>query len=473
MPVAGPAVAVFDSIAAQVDGWPGSTVPSASPSGGNDGEPGHFSPPAVRAGNFFAAVGLNDGGPGPVMAPAGSYPGGFQEGFTDAPAKDSLPFGRFGSVPGLILAEIHFSDNAQSGPPNPSGYGFGPHAEAYLSETISALPSHGGDHVGGGIRMESLPSVLINLPILMRPLSPDSTQFVPRGGMPFPGSDPRTIENAAAPIVHAWELDYSHGPTVPDPKSSPNPATTGENAPPSIAANVSPSPNPGPNTLNPSLPTVAFAHHEPEGLVSPSVSVEAAPLVASQTTTSDLQVGRATAGPVVARTGFTQSNTSLGWTVARRSPAIPVGLAGLVNLSSRQFVNPANHARPDALNLSGEITEQATAAVVAEDEVELPVTATHGSDLLFDFLPGDVAVLGDAVDRFLDRLQVLGRPVDPNSLGDSYESRWPVVVTLGAAVLEIGRRRLLNRKSEDSAIDGIPPGSRLAGWPGSWTARIP
>ena len=86
-----------------------------------------------------------------------------------------------------------------------------------------------------------------------------------------------------------------------------------------------------------------------------------------------------------------------------------------------------------------------------------------------------VASFADAadVDRFLERLHDLGGTVDATGDRHSYRADWPVAVVLGAAVLEIGRRRLMKREDDEYAGDGIPPGSRLAGWPGSWTARIP
>ena len=108
----------------------------------------------------------------------------------------------------------------------------------------------------------------------------------------------------------------------------------------------------------------------------------------------------------------------------------------------------------------------------AEEEVPLAV----GSDLLADFPAGDGGTLGAAVDHFLDQLSALGSPF---AMTDEAPERasWPLVWTAALLGLEVGRRLVRRRQTDDTGSDNAPRarGSHdsLTGWPGSWSARVP
>jgi hypothetical protein len=143
-------------------------------------------------------------------------------------------------------------------------------------------------------------------------------------------------------------------------------------------------------------------------------------------------------------------------------PGGPVGAAEVAD-------GPVVGVAPDAGAGTG--TGAAASPDAAADAMP---PAAQGSDLLANFLPADGGPLGVAVDRFLDQLHDLGAPLpsfdDPTGM-----TFWPAAWAAAAVSLEVGRRWLRRETEEDPAEPArvIGPGGELAGWPGSWSARVP
>ncbi len=101
---------------------------------------------------------------------------------------------------------------------------------------------------------------------------------------------------------------------------------------------------------------------------------------------------------------------------------------------------------------------------------------THGSDLLSNFLPADGVPLADAVDQFLARLDHLG--VGGSETDDTPEYvLWPTACAAALISLEVGRRwrkrRVEGEPDDEPSVSTRGPGGKFAGWPGSWSVRVP
>jgi hypothetical protein len=128
---------------------------------------------------------------------------------------------------------------------------------------------------------------------------------------------------------------------------------------------------------------------------------------------------------------------------------------------------------PEADAGAGAGTGAATATAADAPAGAAPPDA-QGSDLLANFLPRDGGPLGEAVDRFLDQLHDLGAALP--ALDEPAEMAfWPAAWAAAAVGLEFGRRWLRREAEEDPDAPArvIGPGGELAGWPGSWSARVP
>ncbi len=102
-----------------------------------------------------------------------------------------------------------------------------------------------------------------------------------------------------------------------------------------------------------------------------------------------------------------------------------------------------------------------------------------GSDLLSNFPPRGGISLGEAVDQFLEQLQIPGLGSERSGADETVETTpWPTVWAAALVSLEMGRR-WVRRRDEQGDVgrgalgQGRGPHGQLAGWPGSWSARVP
>lgn len=97
---------------------------------------------------------------------------------------------------------------------------------------------------------------------------------------------------------------------------------------------------------------------------------------------------------------------------------------------------------------------------------------TRDSGLLLDFQPGAGGTLGATVDRFLEQLGDLG--VELSGVDEVAEGAvWPAVWAVAVVGLEVGRRWLRRGSGGSGPVRAAGPGGQFAGWPGSWTVRVP
>ncbi len=108
------------------------------------------------------------------------------------------------------------------------------------------------------------------------------------------------------------------------------------------------------------------------------------------------------------------------------------------------------------------------------DNLSLPLT--QGSDLLSNFLPVDGGSLTDAVDQFLARIDHLGAARSGADETPEY-ALWPTAWAAALVSLELGRRwrkRRADGEPDDAqTLPATGPGGPLAGWPGSWSVKVP
>ncbi len=179
-------------------------------------------------------------------------------------------------------------------------------------------------------------------------------------------------------------------------------------------------------------------------------------------------------GPSLASITPSMPLTALTMSPLFNDQALSVNPATSADLASSSLPRRNTSIHPDSENPTNRVTDGEILDQPSELEATVGVIAARGSELLSQFLPGDVTLLGNAVDKFLERLHGLGDSLPTPDHSAPARIQWPIAVTFGAVILEIGRRRFLKREDDDeSAGSGFAPRSRLAGWPGSWTARVP
>jgi hypothetical protein len=135
---------------------------------------------------------------------------------------------------------------------------------------------------------------------------------------------------------------------------------------------------------------------------------------------------------------------------------------------------PATAANP-ATGESGKPVDTVARSQLAEPPEEVAAAALPdalGSDLLANFQLGDGGALGAAVDQLLDQLHELGAGL-PGVDEAAEFAWWPAPWAAALLGLELGRR--LVRREDESApeVGATAPGGALAGWPGSWSVRVP
>ncbi len=223
-----------------------------------------------------------------------------------------------------------------------------------------------------------------------------------------------------------------------DPSQTNSPALAPMPAPPSATLLTAP----------PSANSVETAAHHGSARSGPNPS-----FVAVMTT----NLPQAEASPAIA-----SSSGARGATSGPIAPVLPIPPDSAPDRSAGAAISDARTALRPVSETSGE----------PGSEIPDP----RGSDLLADFVPGDRGALEQAVDRFLDGLDDLG--MAPSWLHDASGAiPAPAVWAAAIVALELGRRqwKRLRQETEESADRPADPASGLgfAGWPGSWSARVP
>jgi hypothetical protein len=101
-----------------------------------------------------------------------------------------------------------------------------------------------------------------------------------------------------------------------------------------------------------------------------------------------------------------------------------------------------------------------------QQAAEEPAPAPRSSDLLTDFLPFDRASLEQAIDRFLDRFEVLGTELTDGSSPPGLLPAAAVVATAALAT-EVVRRR--SRSGQAGTEEGADDPVRFPGYPHAWS----